>query len=258
MAGQPIWRLQSTNADWIRIMRRLISTALILLACSACDSTIPPSASVDTDQAQQSPVQVSPDRPPPPSPSSNFKRVNLPRGVSLDVPKGWWVLDDEFTQMLHTSTEAVLDLSGMPLNEGTEVDLLRANSMPRSTYASVAVTSTVPPSGQPDELRAIRSDELSELARYLSAVMQDGFSKQGWQLLDAVSVRVRSVSGCPALITDYRRTGVNGPVSGQVIQVMTEQQEVKIVLSYRDSEAAIWGPVIEKIRRSISVKDHCN
>lgn len=243
----------ATDADRGAIVGKHIWMAFVLLACSACDNAYPPSANGDAGQAQQSATQASPA---PPSPSSNFKRVNLPRGVSLEVPIGWWVLDDEFTRMLRTSTEAVMDLTGMPLQEGTETDLIRANSMPRSTFAAVAVTSMVPPSGQPDELRALGSAELSELAGYLKTGLGDVLAKQGWQLLSEVTVQVGSMSGYPALISEYRRTGPKGPVSVQVIQIMTEKQEVKITLSFREAETAIWSPIIEKIRRSIVVNEH--
>lgn len=243
----------ATNADRSVIMAKHIWTALVLLACSACDNAYPLSATGDAGQIQQSAAQISPELP---SPSSNFKRVNLPRGVSLDVPKGWWALDDEFTQMLHTSTEAVMDLTRMPLQEGAETDLIRANSMPKSTFAAVAVTSIVPPSGQPDELRALESAELSELAGYIKVGLRDVLVKQGWQLLGEVTVQVGSMSGYPALISEYRRTGPKGSVFVQIIQIMTGKQEVKITLSFREKEATIWRSIIEKIRRSIVVNEH--
>jgi hypothetical protein len=75
---------------------------------------------------------------------SNFAPVNLPRGVQLQIPKGWWLLGDDYNRMIQTTVEAALDLSGIGLQDGQETNLLAANSMPRSTYAAVRVDSTIP------------------------------------------------------------------------------------------------------------------
>jgi len=274
--GNKIWIYSEQEHDWVEICSEVncsveISPAIIRLKRGYINqktdlwidlktgawSRYPNGTCEVANPAEPSPAasEIAPSLP---AASSSFKRVNLPRGVSLDVPKGWWVLDDEFTQMLNTSTEAVMDLTGISLQEGAETDLMRANSIPRSTFAAVAVTSMVPPSGQPDELSALGSAELSELAGHVKSVLGNALAKQGWQLLSEVSLQVSSVSGYPALISEYRRTGPKGPVSVQVIQIMTKRQEVKITLSFREAEAAIWSPVIEKIRLSIMVNEHAS
>ena len=78
-------------------MVRVKWAAAALLVCSACDSASQQSANGGVAQVQQSPAKapLDPlDLPPfSSSSSSNFKRVNLPRGVSLAVPNGWWMLD---------------------------------------------------------------------------------------------------------------------------------------------------------------------
>lgn len=75
----------------------------------------------------------------------NFTSVKLPRGIELQIPKGWWLLGADLNRAIETSAEAALDLSGIGLLEGDETNLIAANSMPRSTYAAVRVDSTVPP-----------------------------------------------------------------------------------------------------------------
>jgi hypothetical protein len=67
------------------------------------------------------------------SAESNFASVKLPRGVQLQIPKGWWLMGKDHNRLIHTSVEAALDLSGIGLPDGQETNLIAANSMPRTT-----------------------------------------------------------------------------------------------------------------------------
>ena len=77
---------------------------------------------------------------------------------------------------------------------------------------------------------------------------------QGNQLIDFHGMRIDRASGHPALVTEYRRTGSKGPVIVQINQIFTGAQEIGINLSYRETEAALWKPVVGKIRQSIVVR----
>lgn len=74
--------------------------------------------------------------------SANFVPIKLPRGIELQIPKGWWLLGADYNRAMQTSAEAAMDLSGIGLPEGNETNLIAANSTPRSTYAAVRVDST--------------------------------------------------------------------------------------------------------------------
>ena len=160
----------------------------------------------------------------------------------------------EHNQLIDMSAEAAMDLSGIGLPEGNEVNLIAANSMPWSTYAAVRVDSTTPVSGSPSEISNLTAAELQAF----QSEMHDGLNKllplQGNQLLAFFGVRRETISGHPVLTTEYRRSGPQGPVIVSVIEIFTPSQELRINLSYRESEQAIWKPVIGKIRQSITVR----
>lgn len=94
---------------------------------------------------------------------SNFVLIELPRGVELQIPKGWWLLGADYNRAIQTSIEAAMDLSGIGLPDGQESNLIAANSMPTSTYAAVRVDSTIPPSVSPTELSSITATDVREL-----------------------------------------------------------------------------------------------
>lgn len=68
---------------------------------------------------------------------SSFMKAKLPRGVELDLPKDWAMLASEQNKLIGLSSEAALDVSGIGMPEGTEVNLIAVFSKIKSTYASL-------------------------------------------------------------------------------------------------------------------------
>ncbi len=76
---------------------------------------------------------------------------------------------------------------------------------------------------------------------------------QGNRLIEFIGSRIGEISGNPTLTTEYRRTGLKGPVFVQLNQIFTTSQEIHFNLSYRESEAMLGNRVIGKIRQSVSI-----
>ena len=96
------------------------------------------------------------------------------------------------------------------------------------------------------DMQAYRTEMQSNLQKLLP--------QQGNQLMTLFGVRRESISGYPALITDYRRSGPNGPVIVSAVTVFTPSQDLQIILSYRESEQVIWKSVIGKVYQSIVIR----
>ena len=147
-----------------------------------------------------------------------------------------------------------MDLSGIGLPDGQVTNLIVANSMPISTFAGVAVLSTIPPSVAPSELSSITSAEVQQFQNGMRQNLHKLLLLQGYQLIESFGSRIETISGYPTIVSEYRRTGPKGPVFVQINQVFTPSQEIGITLSYRESEVALWKPVVGKIRQSIVVR----
>ncbi len=95
--------------------------------------------------------------------------------------------------------------------------------------------------------------DLKDIENGIRTNLEKSLPLQGLQLLQFYGVRKDRISGYPVIVTEYRRSGPKGPVIVQVNQIFTESQTIGVNLSYRESEASLWKPVIEKIRQSIMV-----
>lgn len=186
--------------------------------------------------------------------AANFIDVKLPRGVGIQVPKGWWVLTDEHNQLIDATAEAALEVSGIEQPEGTEVVLIAANSMPRTTYASVQVTSTTPVVVPISEISSMTATDVKQYGADMHAMLKKTLPQQDLYVLNFYGTSLVYVSGYPTLISKYRRTGPKGPVHVSIIQVFTPSQDLRVALAYRESEAVIWKPVIAKMQKSITVR----
>jgi len=189
---------------------------------------------------------------------SNFVSMKLPRGIELQIPRGWWLLGADENRLIDTSVEAAIDLSGIGTPEGKRVNLIAAHSMPKSTYAAVRVSSTIPPSATPAELSSMAPRDIKEIQLEIQKMLKKLLPLQGCELIKFFGSRIEKISGYPAIVTEYRRSGPKGPVLVQASQIFTPSQEIQINLSYRESETGLWKPVIGKIQKSIVVTNWSN
>ena len=66
-------------------------------------------------------------------------------------------------------------------------------------------------------------------------------------------IRIEKVKNYRVLVIPYVRVGANGVSPWQVTQykIPTPNQLIEITLSHRQSDAAVWRPILEKVKRSV-------
>lgn len=184
---------------------------------------------------------------------SRFSDLRLPLGVSVKVPSNWWLLDGDWNTTIETAGEAALNLSTLGLPPGKKVNLFRANSMPRTTYASIAINAT-DSAIDPQELRLASDADIRAMAPEMKELMRDLLAVQDLEVIEFYGVRRDYVSGHPAFVIEYLRTGPQGPVVVQLTRLFLGSKEISLNLAYRQSEATIWKPLVTYIRESFAVK----
>lgn len=195
--------------------------------------------------------------------SETFTVIALPRGVTIALPRVWRILGPNELQLIETFAGTLADLSGLDLDTGPDQVLVAANSMPPSTYATVRVTSSTPPSGTPADIQKLvrlvghssrTHGEVTAFEREIRSLIEPMLRKGGIPVTQFYGVRVERISGHPALVTEYRRAGPKGDVFVQLNHIFTPQQDVQVRLSYRQAEQRLWMPVLGRIRHSLQVR----
>jgi hypothetical protein len=188
---------------------------------------------------------------------TNFVNVKLATGITLDLPRNWWLIQGELNKTIETSAEAVLDLSRMNLGDKKSINLIAANCRPQYMYASVRLNVSQPPLASPEDIRKLSSVALAEMGANMKQMLLETLPKQGFALRDYISTEKEEISGYPAIVNHVRRTDdAQGKQTAlvRVIMIFAPGRTYRLNLAYRESEAGIWKPVIERIMTSIKIE----
>lgn len=184
---------------------------------------------------------------------AKFTKLKLPLGVSVEVPKNWRILDKETNSTIETAAEASLNLANVDLPTGKKVNLFRANSVPQTTYAGIAINAS-DSEFDPDILKDASDAEIKESTPMMKEMMEQSLSGQSLKVLEFSDVRREFVGSHPALVVEYKRSGPQGAVIVQMTRLLLKGKEISLNLSYRESEAQLWKPVVQYIRKSLAVE----
>lgn len=184
---------------------------------------------------------------------SAFKRISLPHGISLEIPAHWTVLSQATTSNLKAFEEATTEAAGIRDPGRKKVSLLALNSTPTPTGAIVRVSVSTPPDFTLDELRNTKQAELNEMAGEMARLFRQLETTGGPKVLQTFPARSEMLGSRLALVIPYRRASQFGPSPWYVTQYKVPFQDhlVEITLSYRESDAPMWKPILQKVRQSI-------
>lgn len=186
---------------------------------------------------------------------TTLERVNLPYGISLDVPSHWTVISMAERKNLAATSQAMMDNAGLESPSGDKESLLAMNATPSPTGAMIRVSVTTPaPYGQEDVAALASSPAELEFVGVEMFKMMKQLEGQGApKFLEMQDVRVESLNNHGALVLPYVRADKFGPSPWQVTQykIPVANHLIEITLSHRLSDAAQWKPILDRVKNSI-------
>lgn len=188
---------------------------------------------------------------------TSFVKVKLATGISLDLPRNWNLIQGELNKAIETSAQAVLDVSGFDTREKMDINLIAANCNPATMYASVRLNVRRPALATPDDIRSFSTAEIKETEVGIKKGLTQMLPKQGFKLRDYISTTKEEIAGFPAIVALARRTDdAEGKETALVwvIQIFASGRTYRLNLAYRESEAAVWKPILERVKTSIRIE----
>jgi hypothetical protein len=184
---------------------------------------------------------------------TSFRSVQLAYGISLEVPSHWKVLSQETRQNLGSAGEAMTKNAGVEGPGGKRQGLLAVNATPDPTGSMIRVSVTTPPEYTQADLAAATAIDLNQLRPELYAMFKKLEAAGGPKILEMQTPRIERINNQLALVTNYTRAGLIGPSPWQVTQykVPIANRLIEITLSHRQSDAVVWKPILENVKRSI-------
>lgn len=193
---------------------------------------------------------------------SQFRRISVGSRVSIEVPAHWYVRDLDERRNISVAGEVLTEGVGKK-NEPNHVSALSVVSRPDPVGAIIRVSFIpIDDLSQASLKREIQSDRAGVLREIAGAFKEDidalrkGMKKQGMQILGEEKVGIDTIGGLTAFTLMYRRTSAVGPSPFTVTQyhVPVGKEKVLVTLSYRESDGRLFGLILDRVKRSVTIK----
>jgi len=185
---------------------------------------------------------------------SNYQRLSLKEGISVEVPRHWLVHSDAEKKNFAAASEA--GTRGTGNNYDTAEDssrLLAVSALPMPTGAKIRITVVRPLRFSGADLRAATAKDLKESQAELATEMSQAMKATGGKLLDLKVPRVETISGQSALLIEYRRTDLrtSSPWTVRRYRIPVGDKLIEFTTSYRESDALIFKPILDHTKQSL-------
>ncbi len=182
-----------------------------------------------------------------------FRRVQLSYGISLVIPSHWTVLSQETRKNLGAAGSAMLDNAGIEGVHGEKLNLLAVNATPEPTGAMIRVSITSPPDYTQADLTVATAADLKAVGAEMLKMFRQLEASGGPKIIEMQPVCIEKFNGQFALVMPYVRATQFGPSSWQVTQykIPVSNRIIEITLSHRQSDAIVWRPIMERVKRSL-------
>lgn len=184
---------------------------------------------------------------------TSFRRVQLAYGISLDVPFHWMVLSQDNRRNLGAAGQAMTNNAGIDGPSGRKEPLLAVNAAPNPTGAMIRVSVTSTPDYTQGVLAALTPVDLKEVGAEMQSMFRKLEASGGPKIIEMQPIRIEKINNYLVLVMPYVRAGANGPSPWQVMQykIPVSNRLIEITLSHRQSDAIVWRPILERVKRSV-------
>jgi len=182
----------------------------------------------------------------------DYTTHSLSYGISIAVPTHWAILESDVRKNLNLSGKAIARDSGVE-EEFAKQTLIAANATPSPTGAMLRVSITKPSPFIQAEIANPTQIELDAVKDLFQTQMKAAEAYGGAILVRMNPVEVKDWNGKRAMVLTYTRKAVDGVTDWNVVyyRVPMNYGLIEAMFSCRASDAGIWRPILERVRKSM-------
>ncbi len=181
--------------------------------------------------------------------ASNFVRVPLGKGASIEVPRNWIVLSDNQRTTIDTFVEAKgYRLTESTLNfaanlyddRGKTIALVNARFYPDNPFTQA-------------EAKQLTSADLKEIDAEMRKTADTALKAMGIRMLNWYGSNMRVLNGLHVLVHEQQNSSVgdSGATSVRRLRVWRSPRSFTVTLSYHERNAAMLLPIIDYMTNSL-------
>ena len=165
----------------------------------------------------------------------NFTNINLPEGVTIQLPKDWTILANQQRVAIDSAVK------------GIEPDLHSDYHFAANYYGNTGKTEAlVNIRYYPDqyitqtEVSSLTEDDIVEIDAELRGAMEKAGRIAGYSVINWNGTKRTTINGVLALVTEYTRTPLNnGVFCVRIVRVLNKEKSYSLTVSYKLSEQAL-------------------
>lgn len=184
-------------------------------------------------------------------PSNDWNIFEIANSFSIAIPNTMELRSefDEYTILLKEKFHSVNNASAV----FQQAQLSQLSTTAYDTYCRVIVTHFLFSPGDVEHYNQT-SYITSEDKQYLREVIDSELGLYNYVL--APTFQWVDISGTKAIEAKYKRTGDKGPVICRLYLLPNYDEMVKIIISYRESDASIWKTDLDNVIRTFKWNSH--
>lgn len=183
---------------------------------------------------------------------NNYVLIQMPRGVSVELPKNWYPIRENERVTLDASTQANAERAGEYVNSELPVAANYYDAAGK-TAAMMNVRYYPEQTVTQGELRAATAAEVKEIDALMKGMLQQSGQVSGFRVLEwRGTTRVTLPSGV-ALLCEYKRSPLknNGNFVVRLVRVMNGPRSFTLTVSYREDQEVWMRPITDRIIRTL-------
>ena len=240
------------GGKYIRKLSCLLGIILIISIVAGCGASPGNTTQNQKNTATSKTVQASSPQPLPPMEQGWQRRVIGNIG-SIDFPQN---LMEEQNRAWRQSGDAQAKSMGLPLTPQDTVIIQQKGS---TRYARIMIAEVIGTRGEFPKIsdrNYFSKTELKDFDSQMSKKLKHDFSKiSEMKLLEYYPARLQDLNGMQPLVASYRRQLANNPpVLVWEYRFMNNSSMVHIIMSYRQTEDAVWAPIFQKCIESLRIQ----
>ncbi len=181
--------------------------------------------------------------------ASNFVRVPLGKGASIEVPRNWAVLSGN----QRTTIDAFVEAKGYRLTESTLS--FAANLYDDRGKTLALVNSRFYPDNPitQAEARQVTSSDLKEIDVEMRKAAEAPLKAMGIRMLNWYGSKMQVINGLYVLVHEHQHSGAGdaGVTRVRGLRVWRSPRSFTVTLSYRDRDSAMLLPIIDYMTNSL-------
>lgn len=185
---------------------------------------------------------------------TRYQRFPLKEGISVEAPSHWLVHTDSEKKNFAASAEGAARTAGIDFETNQDKSrLIAISALPIPSGAKIRINLIRPSPFSSAALRSANPQDLKDIEVEFRAAMEKGMASMGAKLLAVSEPRIEMVNDNPSLLLEYRRSDPRSlsPWTVKQYKIPVGNKLIEMTISYRESDAAIWKPILEYVKLSL-------